>query len=283
AFTNDLCRLLQASGCIAVTGGLETCNDRILKLMNKKISVKESVSVLNNFSKAGIMVHTYLIYGFPSETSNEAINSLEIVRQLFKNGTIHSAYYHRFALTIHSEIYKNPENYNVKPVVMSGDFANNDVFYNDLNNSDVDKIGDNLNKALYNFNYSNLLSNDIKSWFDTKNIAISVDKNYVKNIINESQEKDNGELLWIGNSPYLNKNIFTIPNYDEDIEYELPSQLAKWLLDIIDKVDIKKNKTFEKIKLSDIEKTFPLKNDSFAEFLKNELWFEIRKSGLLIC
>ena len=34
-FSLDLCRLLAASGCIAVSGGLESVSDRLLKLMNK--------------------------------------------------------------------------------------------------------------------------------------------------------------------------------------------------------------------------------------------------------
>ncbi len=89
-FTADLCRLLAASGCIAVTGGLETASDRLLMLMNKGVNVEQAAIVAKNFTNAGIMVHAYLMYGFPGQTMQETIDSLEIVRQFFKEGILYS-------------------------------------------------------------------------------------------------------------------------------------------------------------------------------------------------
>lgn len=281
AYTQDLCKLLSLSGCIAVTGGLETANDRILKLMDKRINVSDSIRVLNNFSSAGIMVHTYLIYGFPGETINEAVNSLEIIRQLFKSNIVHSAYYHRFALTIHSEVYKKPEKYGLKIDGKIYDFANNDVTFEDYNNTNIDLIGESLHKALYNFNYNNLLNNDIKEWFDVKKITISVDRNFVKNIIAEKKQNYNGYLLWIGDPPFIYKELLIIPKSFENFEYELPKPLMEWIIDFIGKVDIKKNKKIEKIQLKDIEKTFPIIEESFNDFLNNDLWLDIVECGLI--
>ena len=53
---------------------------------------------------AGIMVHAYLMYGFPTETTQETVDSLERVRQLFAAGCVQSAFWHRFAATAHSPI-----------------------------------------------------------------------------------------------------------------------------------------------------------------------------------
>ena len=63
SFHFDLCRLLAASGCVAVSGGLEVASDRLLKLIDKGVTVEQVTQVNDNFTKAGIMVHAYLMYG----------------------------------------------------------------------------------------------------------------------------------------------------------------------------------------------------------------------------
>ena len=55
------------------------------------------------------MVHAYLMYGFPTQTAQETIDSLEVVRQLFEAGVVQSGFWHQFAMTAHSPIGINPE------------------------------------------------------------------------------------------------------------------------------------------------------------------------------
>jgi len=59
SFSKDLCLLLKASGCIAVSGGLEVASDRLLKLIDKGVTVEQVAKVTSNFTEAGIMVHAY--------------------------------------------------------------------------------------------------------------------------------------------------------------------------------------------------------------------------------
>ncbi|MCK5075002.1 MAG: radical SAM protein, partial [Calditrichia bacterium] len=101
-FTTDTCRLLAKSGCIAVSGGIEVADKRVLKLVNKGITLEQAVTVCNNFRQAGIMVHSYMMYGFPTQTKVETINSLEYVRQFFYHNLLNSVFWHQFSLTIHS-------------------------------------------------------------------------------------------------------------------------------------------------------------------------------------
>ena len=84
-FTQDLCYLLKASGCIAVSGGLEVASDRLLALIDKGVTVEQVAQVTRNFTEANIMVHSYLMYGYPTQTVQETIDSLEMVRQLFES------------------------------------------------------------------------------------------------------------------------------------------------------------------------------------------------------
>ena len=67
-FTPELCQLLAQSGCVAVSGGLEVASDRLLQLMKKGVTVEQVARVTRAFTDAGIMVHAYLMYGFPTET-----------------------------------------------------------------------------------------------------------------------------------------------------------------------------------------------------------------------
>jgi len=113
AFTPALCRLMAKAGCLAVTGGLECANDRLLKLMNKGITLASAEKVLEALKKAGILVHAYLMYGFPTETAREQREAERTVRSLARRGLVHSCFWHRFALTVHSPIAKDPEKFGI--------------------------------------------------------------------------------------------------------------------------------------------------------------------------
>ena len=81
--------------------------------MKKGVSVEQVARVTRAFSDAGILVHAYLMYGFPTQTVQDTVDALEYVRQLFAAGCIQSGFFHRFACTVHSPVGKNPEEYGV--------------------------------------------------------------------------------------------------------------------------------------------------------------------------
>ena len=168
-FTSDLCDLLAQSGCIAVSGGLEVASDRLLNLMKKGVSVDQVARVTRAFSDAGILVHAYLMYGFPTQTVQDTVDALEYVRQLFANGCIQSGFFHRFTCTVHSPVGLNPEEYGVilKPLPAVS-FAKNDVLFTDPTGVDHAALGVGLRKAIYNFMHGIGLDEDVRSWFDFK-------------------------------------------------------------------------------------------------------------------
>ena len=131
AFTTELAELMARAGCIALTGALECANDRLLKLMNKGITLKGAERVLRSFRRAGIMVHAYLMYGFPTETLQEQRQAERYVKSLADKELIYSAYWHRFALTVHSPIFKDPRMFSIKvlPLPKGEIFALNEVAY----------------------------------------------------------------------------------------------------------------------------------------------------------
>ena len=184
AFTEDLCLLLATSGCIAVTGGLEAASDRLLKLMNKGVTIRQAAQVCDHFTKAGIMVHAYLMYGFPTQTEQETIDALEIVRQFFHEGLIQSAFWHRFTATIHSDVGKNPQKYSCtlsdRP---DGGFAENDLVHDDHSGVAHHDFAQGLNKAVYNFMHGIGTDMAMPDWFDFPVPTCSVKKNYIKQAI----------------------------------------------------------------------------------------------------
>ena len=166
SFDLALCEILAKGGCIAVSGGLEVASDRLLQLIDKGVSVKQVAKVGQAFTDSGIMVHAYLMYGYPTQTVQETIDSLEYVRQLFEVGIIQSGYWHQFALTVHSPIFKDPEGYQIKILPSKIDFANNDVAYQDLSGIDHGQFSAGLKKAMYNFLHDYGYDLPLQDWFD---------------------------------------------------------------------------------------------------------------------
>ena len=170
-FTPALCDLMARAGCIAVTGGLEVASNRLLALMQKGVTVEQVARVTRAFTDAGVMVHAYLMYGFPTETEQETIDALERVRQLFDAGCIQSAFWHRFAATVHSPIGLQPRKYGIRvlnepaPFGEPAAFARNELPFEDPTGTDHDLLGEGLRKALYNYMHGVGLDLDVRSWF----------------------------------------------------------------------------------------------------------------------
>ena len=165
-FTPELCQLLADAGCVAVSGGLEVASNRLLDLMKKGVTVEQVARVTRAFTDAGIMVHAYLMYGFPTETEQDTIDALERVRQLFAAGCIQSAYWHRFAATAHSPIGLHPEKYGITLSPPENiQFAHNDMEFHDPTGTDHDYLGAGLRKALYNYMHGIGLDADVREWF----------------------------------------------------------------------------------------------------------------------
>ena len=185
SFTPELCQLLADSGCIAVSGGLEVASDRLLKLMKKGVSVEQVARVTHAFTEAGVLVHAYLMYGFPTQTVHDTVDALEYVRQLFAAGCIQSGFFHRFACTVHSPVGQHPEEYGVKLLPLPKvSFAKNDVGFIDPTGVDHDRLGQALNKALYNYMHGIGLEADVREWFDERVPRPRVAKHFIARALN---------------------------------------------------------------------------------------------------
>ncbi len=202
SFTRDVCMLLKASGCIGVSGGLEVASDRLLQLIDKGITIEQVSHVNKHFVQAGIMVHAYLMFGYPTQTEQETIDSLEIVRQMFEQGVLQSAFWHQFALTTHSPIGLNPKAYNITiDNTALGTFANNDLDFTDVTKIDHNKFSFGLKKSLFNYMQGIGLDSNLQSWFESKIPKPTIAKDAISSYLNTpllTTPKQNSKLHFLG-------------------------------------------------------------------------------------
>ncbi|SHI72107.1 Radical SAM superfamily enzyme YgiQ, UPF0313 family [Hymenobacter daecheongensis DSM 21074] len=293
-FTPDLCRLLAASGCIAVSGGLEVASDRLLALMEKGVTIAQVARVTDGFTQAGIMVHAYLMYGFPTETAQETVDSLEVVRQLFQAGIVQSGYWHRFSMTAHSPVGKNPAKYQVAAIGPEpGDFAWNDLWHDDPTGTDHEQFGPGLAKALYNYMHGVALHEPLQFWFDGLRIPRpTVPRQLIQKALQEAPKPDfakqNLRLFWLGNAPELPpldprpgaRATLTFYEQAEDFELKTTPALGQWLHDLLTRLSTDYS---TKVLLKDAAATFPPDAGTSSEaFLQSPAWLLLREKGLLL-
>jgi len=295
SFSKDLCLLLKASGCIAVSGGLEVASDRLLKLIDKGVTVEQVAKVTRNFTEAGIMVHAYLMYGYPTQTIQETIDSLEMVRQLFEAGILQSGFWHQFAMTAHSPVGLYPEKFGVtKATEAIGTFANNDIDYTDSTGINHDKFSFGLKKSLFNFMHGICLDYELQDWFDFKIPKTKIDPYFIFNALEEENDfatKPNAKVVWLGGKPsveHFTKSkkgntwemmTFTFHDKKESFNIQTNKKEGEWLIAILTKITIanSKNYTFQEIKAD-----FETELDDFELFWYSKPVTILREFGLLV-
>ncbi len=296
SFTRDLCLLLSASGCIAVSGGLEVASDRLLQLIDKGITVSQVAKVNRNFTQAGILVHAYLMYGFPTQTDQETIDSLEMVRQLFSTNVLQSAFWHRFALTAHSPVGLHPEKFKVKKLSEAvGTFANNDVEYEDETGGDHDSFGYGLKKSLFNYMHNIGIDEPLQKWFEHKTPKTKIAPNFIENALNEIEIisfKPNAKIIFLGNMPTVEYFTQSKKGFSREMaklsfynkrntqEIQILKASADWLLNLLPQLSVQNEKqlTVQQIK----ENYESVRLDDFELFWDNKPMNSLWQSGLLM-
>ncbi|MFT5436561.1 MAG: hypothetical protein ACI840_001209 [Ulvibacter sp.] len=293
-FTKDLCFLLKESGCIAVSGGLEVASDRLLKLIDKGVTVEQVAQVTRNFTDAGIMVHSYLMYGYPTQTVQETVDSLEMVRQLFEMGIIQSGFWHQFALTAHSPIGLKPIEYGITPTYKDISFANNDIDFVDSTGIDHSKFSFGLRKSLYNYMHGIGFELPLKEWFEFKIPKTQIKPDFISECLVTEPDfniKPSAKVVWLGTIPITTEitktkrgNSWelmqcTFHDKTETFTISLDKNKGAWLLKMISKLSPHEDKALS---------FSALKTDYEAQFANFELfWFskpiqQLKGKGLLV-
>lgn len=80
-FTADVCKLLSKSGLKNVLFGFESANQRMLDLMQKGNTPENMLYVMKNMKNAGIQNILSCLIGFPTETKEEALESIHFLKR----------------------------------------------------------------------------------------------------------------------------------------------------------------------------------------------------------
>ena len=293
SFTQDLCLLLKLSGCIAVSGGLEVASDRLLELIKKGVTVEQVAQVTRNFTESGIMVHSYLMYGYPTQTVQETIDSLEMVRQLFEIGVLQSGFWHQFAMTAHSPVGINPEAFGVVPVTNEITFANNDVAFTDKTGIDHDKFSFGLKKSLFNYMHGICFDYDLQDWFDFKIPRTKIEPDFIQSALQKEtvfSTKPNAKIIWTGGIPLVETFTkskkgnswkmmqLTFHQKTHSFEISIEEDKALWLLEKLETLSVynEKRTTFQQLKTD-----FEIQFEDFELFWYSKPINTLKEFGLL--
>jgi hypothetical protein len=286
SFHYDLCRLLAASGCIAISGGLEVASDRLLQLIAKGVTV-EQVSVVNeNFNRAGIMVHAYLMYGFPTETAQETIDSLEVVRQMFEASVLQSAFWHRFAMTAHSPVGMYPEKFKVKTLTNEhGTFANNDLDHADPTGADHDLFHEGLRKSLYNYMHGVCLDHPLQNWFDHEVPDTTMPNDLIEGFLAQPRGREikpGLSIVWIGGpvSYDLKAGVLSINSKQKSHEIKCREAEGSWLVALLPRLETKHTPSLTYLQLQESYESHPLPD--FTLFWYGTTMEKLKEIGLLV-
>ncbi len=293
SFTQDLCILLKTSGCIAVSGGLEVASDRLLKLIDKGVTVEQVAKVTRNFTESGIMVHAYLMYGYPTQTIQETIDSLEMVRQLFEIGVLQSGFWHQFAMTAHSPVGMYPEKFGVIAEQNKVTFANNDINFIDQTGIDHNMFSFGLKKSLFNFMHGICFDYNLQDWFDFKIPKTKISNNFIENALFEEENfkiKPTAKIVWIGGKPLLEpftkskKGIswemlrLTFHGKKESFAIQTNKKEGDWLVTILEKIQVSNSKT---VSFQYVKEDFEIDLENFELFWFSKPINTLREFGLL--
>jgi len=291
AFTPDLCRLLAASGCIAVTAGLEAASDRILSKIKKGITVDQTALVAAAFKEAGILIHAYLMYGCPSETIQETVDSLERVRQLVEAGLIQSAFWHRFTTTAHSPIGLHPTANGIRIVGPEfHGFAENDLMHEDRRTKTPEWLGEGLRRSMLNYLEGSGLKLDVREWFDHSVPKPRVATTWVRRLLKNRKMDHNLQterrFVWLGGQPVyepVGKRMrLILPGCTNDQTVTVSHQQAQWLNNLIQQSTPHHNLSRPYPLLRETKTTFPGTEKEFETFLDTTAWEKARSAGLLL-
>lgn len=240
------------------------------------------------------MVHAYLMYGFPTQTAQETIDSLEMVRQLFETGVLRSGFWHLFTMTAHSPVGLEPEKYNVsKKKEVEIRFANNDVEHVDPTGTDHEKFGFGLKKALLNYMHGACFDFPLQKWFDFPVPKPSVPPNVIQLALEEPEllGTPNSKYIWIGHPPeseIIRKSkkgtqwevrYITFQHITGTFSISVEPDKGKWLLDLLEKLTPDQEKI---LSLKDIKQDYETSGFEYFElFWDNKPVNTLYKAGLL--
>jgi len=119
--TEERVKRLKQTGCIETALGIESGDNQILKNIKKRTTVEINRRAIEIFKNQEIPVKGFFIIGLPGETYETARKTIEFAEEMRNKGLTNADFYSLSPFP-GSEIWKNPEKYNIK--ILSKNFDN---------------------------------------------------------------------------------------------------------------------------------------------------------------
>lgn len=273
-FTRDLADFLAAGALVGVSGGIEIASPEGFKAVDKGIDLENLVAVCAAFKEAGVLVHAYLIYGYWNEDAQGVIDTMETMRQLFAEGLVDSAFWHKFVLTRHSRVYgewkSGMHRAALRPVEKTGDFADNDLSFEGEENSRKYTLP--LDAALQAWMAGDGFDTPVTEWFPFPMPEPRVGADLIGTYISVYEKKRDAEwdrpfdasaqYCWVGSRPVDNGQGLTWWHLGEEVDLFAEAPTRKAILGAV------------------LVGMDPVADNGFLGSLKSEVFRALRRSGL---
>ncbi len=113
-FTPELCHKVYKAGFRLLYLGLESGCNRVLDLMEKGTDSETAVEVCKNVYNAGIWNHLYTFLGFPTESAEEAQQTIDFL--ITHKDVIHSFNIASFLLNKGAQVVRCPQKYGITSI-----------------------------------------------------------------------------------------------------------------------------------------------------------------------
>lgn len=84
--TKEILNKMKQAGCKYISYGVESGNEEMLKLMNKKITIHNVEQVLGDTKDVGIDMYLFFIVGYPGDTKEMAEDGIKLIERLCPTG-----------------------------------------------------------------------------------------------------------------------------------------------------------------------------------------------------
>ncbi len=126
-YDEELTRLMAKAGCRMVFTGIESGNQRILDLMDKGTKPEQTERVLRNFTNAGVWTHGFFIFNFPTETFEEAMDTIRFIDR--NQDILHSFGSATFLMDRHARVRRNYKDFGVLEVYDKQQCGDMELFF----------------------------------------------------------------------------------------------------------------------------------------------------------
>lgn len=140
-FTPDVFDSLREGGLTMLLWGIESGSRRIMQLIQKGVGLPDRLKILENAKNAGLWNFAYIFFGFPSETKEEAMETIQMICN--NTNIIHSYGRSIFTLGKHSPLRKSAKRFGIVDLVEDDQALSTNLFYkvtSGMNQEEVENI-----------------------------------------------------------------------------------------------------------------------------------------------